>query len=95
MKTLTIQIIREVLAQDDAENIDEYRDKFQIYMDGCPGYNNIDAETCMDYYINKGYLFDGSLEDETPVDVAQVVDEEGKVLFIVSQCCSELSFRRG
>jgi len=96
MKTTTIQEIRETLARDDAEGINDYKDKFQIYLEGCPGYNNIDAETCVGYYLNKSYLLDSSLEDsEIPVDIAYVTNETGDVLFIISQYCQELSYRSG
>ena len=73
-KVMSMAEIRESLARDDAENVYEYRDMFEIFLNGCPGYNSYENNDCIDYYIQRHYpIF--YLDDEDPVEVLQVVDD--------------------
>lgn len=80
MKQMTMAEIRESLAKDDAENIDDYRDKFDIFLNGCPGYNNYENDDCIDYYIQRNFP-DWDVEDDNPVVLMEVLDDGNGQVF--------------
>lgn len=84
-KTMSMAEIRESLARDDAESINDYRDRFDIFLNGCPGYNNYENDDCIDYYIQRHYP-DMSVDDENPIEVLHVLDDgNGKVFAKIVQ----------
>lgn len=84
-KQITMTEIRESLAKADAEDINDYRDRFDIFLNGCPGYNNYENDDCIDYYIQRHYP-DLDLEDDTPIVLMEVLDDgNGKVFVKIIQ----------
>lgn len=93
MKTVSIEEIREKLARDDAEGLDGPA-LYEIMLNGCTGYANHSNEDCIEWFLWKGDLLSFDLEDnDSPVQVARIVDSNGMELGIVEQYCNELAFR--
>ncbi len=85
MKQMTMAEIRESLAKDDAENIYEYRDMFDVFLNGVPGYNNFENDDCIDYYIQRHYP-DYDVEDNEPIEILHILDDgNGKIMAKVTQ----------
>jgi hypothetical protein len=74
MKQIFMYQIREYLAKGDAEGIDEYSDLYEIYLNGCIGYNNMENEDCIDYYLSRVYP-DMFVEDSVQVKVLEILDD--------------------
>lgn len=91
METISIDDIREQLAKDDAEGLDS-NSLFEIMLCGCTGYNNYSDEECMEWYLNKGHLWNDEITPETPEKIAIVLGSDGKPKFEVFQQYQDVSF---
>ena len=80
IKTYELSKIREQLAERDADCA-ESSTLYDVFLDGCPGWNNIDVETCIeeftDHYLCPGekirfFVTDGSIFYEVIADVDDI-----------------------
>lgn len=84
MKTINILEVKENLARLDAENLDG-RDLYELFLEGYQGYLNYSDRDCLDWYIDKGEMYDSEVDDEDQVQLAVVIDKEKNPIFNVFQ----------
>jgi hypothetical protein len=94
MKIISIQEIREKLAGEDAENIYEYKDLYDVFLNGCSGYTQFKDEDCVEWYVARGHLYNSHLEDEEPVEVAHITNDNKELLYVVHQYCGEVQLTK-
>lgn len=94
MKTLTMNELREELAQNDADNLTIYaRDLKEIFLYGIVGYNDYDASEILSIALEREIFKGIDLEDsDTSIQVAEVIDEKTGNRYKITQFCQELDY---
>ena len=81
MKQIFMSQIRGYLAKENAERMHEYSDLYDIYLNGCIGYNDMENEDCIDYYLRKNYP-DIFVDDSIKVKLLEALNCKLKPTFI-------------
>lgn len=77
VETLELQDIRNKLAEWQLDTFYKDRDLFDVFLNGCLGWNNLPVDTCIEEYINTFFCDDDFFDEQgNPIEKRFFVNDD-------------------